>query len=136
MKYNFNDTLDRLCGAPLTAKFCGMHFQGDQTDEAAVKAWADDPVVIGDLLAHFILDVVEVESRDARGMPIPRKVSDKEKFERFQLAEKIYGRGTNGIVDITESERQLLKRQADVAGNAELMGLVWRWLEAPIMVKE
>ena len=130
--FNFNTVLKRLNGEFISRQFAGMQILGDQKVEADVTKWKKDPVAIADMVVHFVLEVIEIESRDPRtGQAVPKKQSDKEKYERFQLAEKIYSRGDDGLAEITETERQMIKKCTDVAANAEMMGLVWRWLEAP-----
>ncbi len=130
-KFNFNTTLTRLSGELVTREFAGLAFTGDRKNEEEVEAYKTNSASLVDMIAHFVLEVIEVESRNQQGQAIPKKLSHKEKYDRYKLMEKIYERGDDGMVEITEDERQIIKSCTDVACNAELMGLVWRWLENP-----
>ena len=135
MRFNFDTTIKRLNGVAWTRAEVGMPKTSPEQSDDEYKA---DPLTLADFIVHCLLDVTEIESRDQMGRAIPKRLEEREKFERYRIAEAIYDRGVDGVVDLKVEQITTIKKCVDVGSNVEIMGRVFRFFEhaLPEPVKE
>lgn len=127
MRYNFNVDLYTLRGKPILPRELGI----PDTDDQMVPATAGEAVV------QALIGAVEIERRDPSGRPIPKQLEEKEKWERFRLAERLqHALDEESEIELDAEEITLIKHMAGVAYPPEVMGPVWRVFDAPIPVFE
>lgn len=119
MKFDVTKEIRRLDGTPFTFEVLGLPEKDD-----------DDPFSFRDVLVDALLNRVEIDGRDPRtGIPLPKKMSGKDKFSRYRLAEKI---SDNKVLEIDTNEIDLIKECTSVL-SPELVGRLWKFLEDPVL---
>lgn len=120
MKFDMSQPLIGVDGKQLTIRSRFLDEKGD------VKG-AD----LRSVCMLALLDVNELDEtrRDERGNFMEKIISGEEKFQKWQLAQKIKD---GGIVELEDGERALIRRLVGVSLNAETVGVVWSLLDKPI----
>lgn len=126
MDIQLDTLLTHLNGDHVTKAEAGMRLGKDETKEAYQEA----PVRLGDWILHVLLDVVAIEGRDGMGRPIPKQLGEREKFERYRLAEKVYNALDQDLPlqSISVDDAKRIKDCTADAANPEILGRVYRLL--------
>lgn len=111
MKYNVGEVVKGFDGKPFTE-------QESAKDKVPVEVW----LTIAKLIVNALLAFID-----------GKHLSGEDKFKRYKLAEKIYGKDE---VEISLEEANLIKQASGEALTPMFSGKVWDFLEKPKAEKE